>query len=1638
MKRFLALFLTIIMLLSIVSCNKNKDPQETSTTEEATQTTTPVETTPGVTTPEETTPQDTSVTYTVTVVDENNAPLSGATVQLCVGELCRLPSVTNANGVASFQFDEADYTVKVTLDGYTGEASYGFAAGATELTVQLTKIPEVTTPEETESTPEETESTPEETESTPEVTESTPEVTEPDVPAPDFNIPAEPTAKMAEEIVATLNPTEQFEATFDCQEAIFAGERSANKVLAAFWQEGYNRLVVDTVEGAKFDIYLLTKGEELVTVYWIPELNEVRVVWEKADVTALAALQKNASTGKGFLTMVQVGVERGEAVDNPMIGLCYIFKLENGNAIVIDGGYYYDECVENLYNSLVKMEIAQNEGEQYIIEAWIFTHAHGDHNGILNNFIPLYGDKVDVKNFLYQFPTNNEISVDVGLVGAAGEAAFHQMCKEAFPNATYINPHVGLKYYFGNATVDMLYTPDALWNKKDPIDYYNNNSLIFKVSGGETAFLCLGDAGNDAAARSLNLFDATAYKSGIFQLSHHGMSTGAGAEAWIWDSLENIYKASGANLVALPLGTRISSDMTNSGNGRWAILFDYPYNKDNQMAFIVARGDAPTANGYFTQELLSRFTATMETGHNYIAESSTYAAFANIKSLHGYNGINMIDNGHGLITYIASSDQTEMATVFLFAHGEVTVKENAYLDEWLSAPEVDAEDVVESIDASAQIFESTFGTKEVVLNNVTDKATIIDQLIANGFEALEVVPVAGAKFETLLYTNGFELVTVYWIPEKQEARILFEKMDENLLSVLRPNATTGTDKLTFVQIGVERVDEADNPMIGLCYIVKLSNGNAIIIDGGANNAKCAENIYNTLSKLNVARNEKGQYIVEAWIFTHGHSDHNGVMNAFAENYIKKVDVLNFLYQLPSNSDISATGAGVAGEKAFFDLCKAAYPNATYINPKMGLNYYFGNATINMLYTPDMLWSLEKKITYYNDTSLIFSVRGGDTGFLCFGDAGEEAAMTAWNLFEESTFKNGLLQITHHGLTTQEGANGNEWEYVGNIYEATGTNLVVLPMGETDPNDNRNGRYAVLFQYGYNGYHMSYVVNKDNAPFSSKYFNAKVFDAFIEDIETGSTRMQDEFNLGGYKTLYGYNGINMIDNGAGRITYISSRDKAPMVTVFTFENGEVTVQTNEELYDWLAEPTLVDEFESTFDSYMKIYTNVRDVAFFVDPLIAQGFKRLDVTMIEGAKFETIILQKGTEQVAMYWFSESGDLRIAYETIQEGTTDPLTPNEETGKGEVLVAQIGVDVKEIGNIASTENNPNIGLCYIFKLSNGRAIVLDGGYYYESNADNLFYAFESLDIAKDENGEFIIEAWIFTHGHGDHNGITKPYFDKYAHLTTVNYFVYQIPSNSEISPTGAGYAGEAAFHELCKTACPEAKYLNPHAGLTYYFGNATVDMLHTPDFIWSHATPIPDYNDSGIIFRVAGGGVDGALFMGDSGEHPSTATVKYYDVSAFNSDILQISHHGLNTQINEGHAWKNMKIIYEGATVQYAFLPMGVAKPNVRSGRWSVLIAWGYTGKQASFVINPNDDSLGVSQAQWDAFIKGILDGTNEGKTLVGYNGYNIIDNGRGVITYIHCSETAPMVTIMSFANGEVTVEYNEELHFWIDITH
>ncbi len=118
-RKVIAVCLLICVLSLTCACNKKQDPAENETdTSEATSST---------------------ATYTITVVDQNNTPIKGAIVELYVGNNCEALALTKANGVVSFaDTDRANYTVKVSCSGYTGEASYRFAANSTEMTVQLT------------------------------------------------------------------------------------------------------------------------------------------------------------------------------------------------------------------------------------------------------------------------------------------------------------------------------------------------------------------------------------------------------------------------------------------------------------------------------------------------------------------------------------------------------------------------------------------------------------------------------------------------------------------------------------------------------------------------------------------------------------------------------------------------------------------------------------------------------------------------------------------------------------------------------------------------------------------------------------------------------------------------------------------------------------------------------------------------------------------------------------------------------------------------------------------------------------------------------------------------------------------------------------------------------------------------------------------------------------------------------------------------------------------------------------------------------------------------------------------------------------------------------------------------------------
>ena len=455
--------------------------------------------------------------------------------------------------------------------------------------------------------------------------------------------------------------------------------------------------------------------------------------------------------------------------------------------------------------------------------------------------------------------------------------------------------------------------------------------------------------------------------------------------------------------------------------------------------------------------------------------------------------------------------------------------------------------IVEQLEPTTTVFSSTTNCKEAILLS-TEKETLLSRLEGAGFTKLDIGRIEGANFETTMLTNGKEAVTLYSTPNSTELRIMWEPLGYIGTELLSPNNETGTGSVSVAQIGTERANETDNPLVGMCYIIKLSSGKAIVIDGGFNNDACADNLYNSLATMGIAQID-GKYAIEAWIVTHNHIDHSGTYGTFAQKYASSVELEYIISAFPGSDRIVADGSS-----SFY---AGAFRNAKLINPHASLKYHFGNAVISMFYTPDMLYDPSYKMPYYNNTSLVFKLEAGGSEIMFFGDAGDAAARKLLKSYDKTAFKSDIFQMTHHGLTTHQ-SDGLEWTSIRTLYNAIDAHTALLPMQSRYDALGRNGRYTVLIEWSRADFQISYVTNKsDNhglETITQDYFNE-----FTAAVENGTSE---------HETLYGYDGINKITNQEGLVTYLGASETKPMITMIELSDGNATLTLNQMLYDWL--------------------------------------------------------------------------------------------------------------------------------------------------------------------------------------------------------------------------------------------------------------------------------------------------------------------------------------------------------------------------------------------------------------------------------------------------------------------------------------
>lgn len=340
-----------------------------------------------------------------------------------------------------------------------------------------------------------------------------------------------------------------------------------------------------------------------------------------------------------------------------------------------------------------------------------------------------------------------------------------------------------------------------------------------------------------------------------------------------------------------------------------------------------------------------------------------------------------------------------------------------------------------------------------------------------------------------------------------------------------------------------------------------------------------------------------------------------------------------------------------------------------------------------------------------------------------------------------------------------------------------------------------------------------------------------------------------------------------------------------------------------------------DYHSTHDCdngyEMILIRNAEEQGFFTycQKLESRGWSATAQNVMNGNLFRTYFNDKGV-LLHTYWIKHSGEVRV----IVADNPDYNSAAASTVKTvDTLMRPLAADG---------------GMGYLFRLGDGRFLVVDGGYGTEECAVQLYDTLKELapDPARIE-----IACWIFTHGHIDHVGAFQVFASKYAKdaSVTVQSFMHNMCLTEEQAAYFPTRTWEKTLADM-EAYYPNASVYIPLTGQTHHFANAELEILFTmPDFMpkrieneadATEADPLMgDANIQSVVFRINLNG-SSVLIMGD------TTTVCCDEMSDrygsyLKSDYVQMAHHGIED--DRPRARNATKEIYGLIDPSYALLP-------------------------------------------------------------------------------------------------------------------
>ena len=432
-----------------------------------------------------------------------------------------------------------------------------------------------------------------------------------------------------------------------------------------------------------------------------------------------------------------------------------------------------------------------------------------------------------------------------------------------------------------------------------------------------------------------------------------------------------------------------------------------------------------------------------------------------MNGLIGHNGYG-VSFGENSVTLVGHLEDAMYAARDLFISALAYVENGGRTSDLCDTYIGELEDVVCAPDMDGLTMITDAGNRAYLLlrqnAEPSDFDAYAEKLTACGYTLYTENLMPGVRCAT--YVGESTIVNLTYGEYDRSLRAVVDQADETALPATEREAYEPVCKSSITQLAPSKVNM-------MTYIVKQDNGEFFVIDAGGNGAE--KHIYESLLRLNGGKD----VVVSSWIFTHFHCDHIGGFielcdrPEFLEHITVKSVILNFPQQQVLDTASAFDHKNLSRWSGIMERCGAKVYLA-----RTGQKYYFGNVTLEMLFTYEDLQPFFVQYDRTNPTSHIFSMTVDGQKFIMTGDACGEATRLVARRYGDS-LRSDFVQFPHHGM----GDGGTAVEF----YEKIDAPAVFHPgydryIGTAEVWAKNNSRHYFLNSYEDTTLELPYDVN----------------------------------------------------------------------------------------------------------------------------------------------------------------------------------------------------------------------------------------------------------------------------------------------------------------------------------------------------------------------------------------------------------------------------------------------------------------------------------------------------------------------------------------------------------------------------------